>query len=81
MHVTPDVSYVETNILGAATQPLGAEMEILYAVMQLMALRRAAVHQEGNSWCTVAHTIVPPLQYPILFISSLEFSYDSDWNR
>ena len=50
MYVTPDLSGVENEILGAAAQPLGAKTEILGVAAQSLAWRRALAHKEGNSW-------------------------------
>ena len=49
MYVTPDLSGVGNEILGAAAQPLGAKIEILGVAAQPLAWRRALAHKEGNS--------------------------------
>ena len=49
MYVTPDLSGVRNEILGAAAQPLGAKIAILGVVAQPLAWQMAVAHQEGDS--------------------------------
>ena len=80
MYVTPDLSGVENEILGAAAQPLGAKTEILGVAAQSLAWRRALAHKEGNSWsCAGIHRCPARCvlgQYPkLLTKESLCYSY------
>ena len=59
MYVTPDLSGVGNEILGAAAQPLGAKIEILGVAAQPLAWWRAVAHKKGNSGLALAYIVAP----------------------
>ena len=59
MYVTPDLSGVRKEILGAAAQLLGAKIEIPGVAAQPLAWWRAVVHKKENFGLALAYIVAP----------------------
>ena len=71
MYVTPDLSGVGNEIIGAAVQPLGAKIEIIGVLAQPLAWWRAVAHKKEIlvlHWHTSSHRKMCARSIPKLLI-------------